>query len=215
MEWISDDGGETYNRCHFWSNFVSDLNPPLTLSVSDTPPVASQEIGRLDFYRSEAYLAYFDFLDQSGGFWYSRWGDAPVHSIAAALFLERDEVHFFSDVGYRHEVRLTPRRSTCSSIVLTLLFSPSNIAPTAKLTSTDAPAIRSFFFRSTRPTAGLTAFLLHLTALTRSARIGIAVRQNTRPSWVCRGQDEAMDPMECLWAQSAAKPSNTVLRETE
>lgn len=21
MEWLSHDGGETYDRCHFWSNF--------------------------------------------------------------------------------------------------------------------------------------------------------------------------------------------------
>jgi hypothetical protein len=32
-----------------------------------------------------------------------RWGDAPVHSIGAALFARKDQVHFFSDIGYRHE----------------------------------------------------------------------------------------------------------------
>jgi hypothetical protein len=31
-----------------------------------------------------------------------RWGDAPVHSIAASLFARRDQVHFFGDIGYRH-----------------------------------------------------------------------------------------------------------------
>lgn len=31
-----------------------------------------------------------------------RWGDAPVHSIAASLFAEKEQVHFFSDIGYRH-----------------------------------------------------------------------------------------------------------------
>lgn len=31
-----------------------------------------------------------------------RWGDAPVHSIAAALLLKRNEIHFFNDIGYRH-----------------------------------------------------------------------------------------------------------------
>lgn len=33
---------------------------------------------------------------------FSRWGDAPVHSIAAALLLKRNEIHFFNDIGYRH-----------------------------------------------------------------------------------------------------------------
>jgi alpha 1,2-mannosyltransferase len=46
-----------YNRCHFWSNF---------------------EIASLDFWRADAYMQYFDFLDKSGGFYYERWGDAPV-----------------------------------------------------------------------------------------------------------------------------------------
>jgi alpha 1,2-mannosyltransferase len=31
-----------------------------------------------------------------------RWGDAPVHSIAASLFARKDQVHFFKDIGYRH-----------------------------------------------------------------------------------------------------------------
>ncbi|CCE81367.1 Piso0_001267 [Millerozyma farinosa CBS 7064] len=81
LEWISDDNGKTYNGCHFWSNF---------------------EVASLDLWRSEAYRAYFDHLDHSGGFFYERWGDAPVHSIAAALFLQKDQVHFFNDVGYYH-----------------------------------------------------------------------------------------------------------------
>ncbi|CUS24446.1 LAQU0S16e01904g1_1 [Lachancea quebecensis] len=81
MEFISDDKGETYNMCHFWSNF---------------------EIGSLDFWRSEPYQAYFNYLDKSGGFFYERWGDAPVHSIAAALLLDRSELHFFDGFGYYH-----------------------------------------------------------------------------------------------------------------
>lgn len=82
MDWLSDDGGETYNRCHFWSNF---------------------EIASLDFWRGEAYQKYFEHLDRAGGFFYERWGDAPVHSIAASLFLKPEEMHFFQDIGYRHE----------------------------------------------------------------------------------------------------------------
>lgn len=81
MDFVSDDKGANYNLCHFWSNF---------------------EVGDLDLWRSEAYREYFKYLDQSGGFFYERWGDAPVHSIAAALFLNKNEVHHFEDVGYYH-----------------------------------------------------------------------------------------------------------------
>ncbi|KAI5474440.1 alpha 1,2-mannosyltransferase, glycosyltransferase family 15 protein [Pseudohyphozyma bogoriensis] len=49
------------------------------------------------------HLATDNLMNQEGGFFYERWGDAPVHSLAAALFLERDEIHFFQNIGYRHE----------------------------------------------------------------------------------------------------------------
>lgn len=70
-----------YNLCHFWSNF---------------------EIGNLNFFRGEAYELYFKFLDQAGGFYYERWGDAPVHSIALSLLLDKDEIYHFEDIGYYH-----------------------------------------------------------------------------------------------------------------
>lgn len=43
--------GETYNMCHFWSNF---------------------EIARLDWFRSKGYNDFFDMMDRSGGFWMER-----------------------------------------------------------------------------------------------------------------------------------------------
>ncbi|KAH9920981.1 glycosyltransferase family 15 protein [Amylocystis lapponica] len=81
LGYLSDDGGQTYNLCHFWSNF---------------------EIADMEFWRGEAYSAYFDHLDAKGGFYYERWGDAPVHSIAASLFLRKDQIHFFDEIGYAH-----------------------------------------------------------------------------------------------------------------
>ncbi|KAJ6263809.1 hypothetical protein Dda_2381 [Drechslerella dactyloides] len=81
LAFISDDEGKSYNNCHFWSNF---------------------EIGSLNFLRSPAYRDYFKYLDHAGGFFYERWGDAPVHSIGASLFLKKEEVHFFENIGYYH-----------------------------------------------------------------------------------------------------------------
>ncbi|KAJ5697412.1 hypothetical protein N7488_011096 [Penicillium malachiteum] len=81
MDFISEDGGETYNKCHFWSNF---------------------EIGSLEWLRSDQYMDYFNTLDQDGGFFYERWGDAPVHSIAASLMLKSEEIHFWNEIAYYH-----------------------------------------------------------------------------------------------------------------
>lgn len=73
--------GDDYNLCHFWSNF---------------------EIGSFSFLRSKEYQAYFKHLDEANGFFMERWGDAPVHSLAAAMFLNKSQVHHFQDIGYRH-----------------------------------------------------------------------------------------------------------------
>ncbi|GFF40926.1 O-glycoside alpha-1,2-mannosyltransferase homolog 4 [Aspergillus udagawae] len=73
--------GEKYNMCHFWSNF---------------------EIARLDWFRSKEYEDFFEMMDKSGGFWMERWGDAPIHSLAAGALLSPSDIHYFRDFGYRH-----------------------------------------------------------------------------------------------------------------
>lgn len=73
--------GESYNMCHFWSNF---------------------EIARLSFFRSKEYEDFFEMMDRSGGFWMERWGDAPIHSLAAGALLSPRDIHYFRDFGYRH-----------------------------------------------------------------------------------------------------------------
>lgn len=45
MDFISNDGGDSYNLCHFWSNF---------------------EIADMNFWRGEAYQAFFDYLEKQG-----------------------------------------------------------------------------------------------------------------------------------------------------
>lgn len=71
-----------YNMCHFWSNF---------------------EIARLDFFRSRQYRELFAQLDAAGGFFYERWGDAPVHSLAVGKLLSREDVLWLGDrIGYEH-----------------------------------------------------------------------------------------------------------------
>lgn len=41
-------------------------------------------------------------MDNLGGFYYERWGDAPIHSIAIALFLQKKDIHWFENIGYYH-----------------------------------------------------------------------------------------------------------------
>lgn len=88
-EWIKDNvqksdnyeitGG--YSTCHFWTNF---------------------EIINLDFLRSKPYEDFMSYLEDQKGFYYERWGDAPVRSLALALFADKSRIHWFRDIGYQH-----------------------------------------------------------------------------------------------------------------
>jgi len=81
MDWLKDSSrrpehnrlANGYSTCHFWSNF---------------------EIADMEFWRSQAYEDYFNHLDRAGGFFYERWGDAPVHSVAIGLFEDSSKVHW-------------------------------------------------------------------------------------------------------------------------
>ena len=82
MEWLIDrqrrpahnQKAQGYSTCHFWSNF---------------------EVADMNFWRSQRYQEYFDHLDRAGGFFYERWGDAPVHSIALGLFEDKSKIHWY------------------------------------------------------------------------------------------------------------------------
>lgn len=75
------DYDEEYNLCHFWTNF---------------------EIAKTEIFLSKTYQDYFKYLERSGGFYKERWGDAPVHSLAVAMMLPREQLHYFRDIGYVH-----------------------------------------------------------------------------------------------------------------
>ncbi|KAH6646327.1 nucleotide-diphospho-sugar transferase [Truncatella angustata] len=77
-----DRHGDPWSLCHYWSNF---------------------EIADMDLFRGQAYQDLFEHLDRTGGFYFERWGDAAVHSLAVAMFVDPTRVHHFEDFGYRHD----------------------------------------------------------------------------------------------------------------
>jgi mannosyltransferase len=89
-EWLEDGSrrpdnkliANGYSTCHFWSNF---------------------EIGDLSFWRSKKYRDFFDHLDRAGGFFYERWGDAPVHSVALGLFEDKSRIHWYVEIPYERK----------------------------------------------------------------------------------------------------------------
>jgi len=78
--------GESYNMCHFWSNF---------------------EIARFDFFRSQQYEDLFQTLEQSGGFWQERV--CPYKSWALIQSMKANSV--FDIVGRRTSTFVSGRCS--------------------------------------------------------------------------------------------------------
>ena len=95
---------EGYSTCHFWTNF---------------------EITNLDFLRAEPYERYMDYLESKGGFYYERWGDAPVRSLALGLFADKSQIHWFRDIGYNHfPYTNCPNSAKCDSKCTAGYFTP-------------------------------------------------------------------------------------------
>lgn len=84
LDWLLDPhNGNDYNNCQFFSNF---------------------EVGDLRFFRGEANEKYFNWLDRGGGFYYERFGDAPIHTLSVAMFVPKSEIWYFRDIGYQHDI---------------------------------------------------------------------------------------------------------------
>ncbi|KAK6205046.1 mannosyltransferase [Scheffersomyces amazonensis] len=83
LKLVTNPISNTYNLCHFWTNF---------------------EIAKLSIYQNSEYENYFKFLDSKGGFFYERWGDAPIHSLGVSIVVEEPhQLHWFGDIGYYHQ----------------------------------------------------------------------------------------------------------------
>ncbi|KAI8139158.1 nucleotide-diphospho-sugar transferase [Fennellomyces sp. T-0311] len=77
---VIDKNTQGFNRCHFWNNF---------------------QIADVRFFRGPLYQSYFNFIDQSNGIFYERWGDPVIQSLGVVLFLEKSDVQFWENIGYR------------------------------------------------------------------------------------------------------------------
>lgn len=98
LDFISDDQGEHYNYCTYTTGL---------------------QVGDLDFIRSEAYQKFFDFLDSEAGFFYERWTDGNVFTLATSLLLPRNKVMHITGTGLLDNMnRLSCQRSQ--------VFNPEN-----------------------------------------------------------------------------------------
>ncbi|XP_013389523.1 glycolipid 2-alpha-mannosyltransferase 1-like [Lingula anatina] len=61
------------------------------------------EISSLRFWRSKNVSDLLNALDRAGGFYYHRWGDAVVKTLAVSIFAPLESVYQFTEVPYVHK----------------------------------------------------------------------------------------------------------------
>ena len=114
-----------WNFCHFWSNFeIADLEwfrskeygdlfawleergglyfERVHLSFLQTQPTPVSTLSSPFPYQSNQFLSIM-LIFKSLTNKQIQWGDAPIHSLAAALLLDPSQIHYFSDYGYLHD----------------------------------------------------------------------------------------------------------------
>ncbi|GMG19689.1 unnamed protein product [Ambrosiozyma monospora] len=58
------------------------------------------EIVELDFLRSLPYTKFFNYLDETGNFFYERWSDGIVRTVAVSFMVGADQIQYFDNTGY-------------------------------------------------------------------------------------------------------------------
>jgi len=72
LGFLTEDGGNSYNLCHckFFFFFLSSLPLKFEMLTGGFKVWSNFEIADMDFWRGEAYTAFFNYLDSLGGFYY-------------------------------------------------------------------------------------------------------------------------------------------------
>ncbi|ODV84863.1 glycosyltransferase family 15 protein, partial [[Candida] arabinofermentans NRRL YB-2248] len=78
-EFILDSNTNDYTNCNFDSNF---------------------EIVNLEFYKSKEYKQLYDFMDDTNGFFYERWTDYSIKTLAISTFVPKDKIFWLDSTGY-------------------------------------------------------------------------------------------------------------------
>ena len=94
-KWLEHDNIARVNKSYMINSYNVKLFESLCIVYNNF------EVGSLAAMRSSTYLDYFDYLDKAGGFYYERWGDAPVRTYYMMLMLKGQTLRF-KDIAYKH-----------------------------------------------------------------------------------------------------------------
>ena len=93
---------------HLWENATEYMNAHnINTTFFNTWPRAyvyynNFEISSMALWRSREYQDYVEMVDQAGGIYHYRWGDAPIKTLAVTMFVPKSKTYCFSNMSYQH-----------------------------------------------------------------------------------------------------------------
>jgi hypothetical protein len=59
-------------------------------------------VSHRSLWNNDLWTQFRDYIDDLGGIYKYKWGDAPLHTIGISMLLSRQDIHSFGDIGYSH-----------------------------------------------------------------------------------------------------------------
>jgi hypothetical protein len=60
------------------------------------------EVCNVNWFSVEDYMNFYERIDHSGSIMTKRWGDAPIRYIGVNMYMDKQNLYGFSDIGYQH-----------------------------------------------------------------------------------------------------------------
>jgi len=92
-----DDPGVTKG---LW-DLVKEINPNMNIEENKMY-YTNFEVCNVSFFNSEKYMKYYETIEKSGGIMTCRWGDAPIRYIGVNMYMNKENIYGFDNIGYQH-----------------------------------------------------------------------------------------------------------------
>lgn len=60
------------------------------------------ELGRVDWFLTSPYMEFYNKIDEHGGIYTKRWGDAPIKFLGINLFMPQENIQPVTGFTYQH-----------------------------------------------------------------------------------------------------------------
>ena len=60
------------------------------------------EVCNVKWFNSQDYMSFYKKIDENGGIMTHRWGDAPIRYLGVNMFMNKENIYGFDNIGYQH-----------------------------------------------------------------------------------------------------------------